>query len=630
MAQKKRRVPRQAPTETPVTVSTAECAEHESPRAASAASAASAVAFRSVELPASGCSQLLRHGTRPDAWLTRAERASGDQTNTWTSAALDHPNRCPLSETVREDDGLSRTDGSVSSAKAVTEDPGLPLDHPRDERPTSCSPRRTGPEVSAKAVGSVRHARRLQAQWPRREAEHRARLHAIAYAQHLTHSAHRCPAIAARLGLTPRTLRAWRQASASGELQARPRGRPLAACDVPTRNQVIRFLHRVTGPSIGVPALRALFPTVPRCLLEDLLRRYRRVWRRRYLQQGFRLTWHRPGTVWAMDFVQPPYPIDGVFPYLLAVRDLASHCQLAWRPVGGQTAADVLPVLRELFRDHGPPLVLKNDNGSAFVAQVTRAAMRQTPVAQLFSPPRQPQYNGSLERSNGVLQTYTHQQAVSEGHPFRWTCEDVEQARQLANTISRPWGHRGPSPGEAWQQRRPIGDHERAAFLSTWEEQRRRSADDLGIVLSDSLSTADDDRLNRLALSRTLQDLGYLTMRRVRRPPKKPTRLSREELPRRAETQQPSPSSPAPTAAENSTPPTPPVRQHGLVRGSKRKQLAPPSASDILPAAAKAAPTAAAPSEADTPAHRERTFTSWLRRPLTPLLVLLKAANISR
>ena len=176
------------------------------------------------------------------------------------------------------------------------------------------------------------------------------------------------------------------------------------------------------------------------------------VWRRRYAQHGFELTWHFAGTVWAMDFTQPLQPIDGVFPYLLAIRDLASHCQLAWRPVRGETAEDVLPVLQELFADVRPALgpqerqrfrLPRRDRCSELLCEAA--------VAQLFSPVRQPQYNGALERSNGVLKTYTHHHAISAGHPFRWTSEDVEHAQHLANTISRPWGARGPSPDEAWQ-----------------------------------------------------------------------------------------------------------------------------------------------------------------------------------
>ena len=74
----------------------------------------------------------------------------------------------------------------------------------------------------------------------------------------------------------------------------------LAACAA-VRNEVIRFLHHVSGPAVGMPALRALFPAVPPSVLEDLLKRYRRVWRRRYRRTGYRLQWHQPGRVWAMD-----------------------------------------------------------------------------------------------------------------------------------------------------------------------------------------------------------------------------------------------------------------------------------------------------------------------------------------
>ena len=66
-------------------------------------------------------------------------------------------------------------------------------------------------------------------------------------------------------------------------------------------------------------ALRAIFPSVPRSVLKDLKRRYRRVWRERYCQWGFRLSWQCAGTVWAMDFSQPSQPIDGVFGNLFAV-----------------------------------------------------------------------------------------------------------------------------------------------------------------------------------------------------------------------------------------------------------------------------------------------------------------------
>jgi hypothetical protein len=36
------------------------------------------------------------------------------------------------------------------------------------------------------------------------------------------------------------------------------------------------------------------------------------------------------------------------------------------------------------------------------------------------------------------------------------SCDDVEAARQRANELSRPNGHRGPVPSERWRERPPI------------------------------------------------------------------------------------------------------------------------------------------------------------------------------
>jgi len=250
---------------------------------------------------------------------------------------------------------------------------------------------------------------------------------------------------------------------------------------VATRNHVFCFLHKVSGPAVAVAALRRLFPKVRPCILADLSRRYRRVWRRRWCRKGYRLTWHVPGAMWAMDFSEPPHPIDGVHGYLFSVRDLASHYQLAWQPVENEQAKTVVALLLDLFHEHGPPLAIKNDQGSEFIAEATGEFLTEWEVAQLFSPVRTPQYNGALERSNGTLKTYTGLHAIREDHPFQWTSEDVEHARQLANTISRPWGHKGPTPEEAWKAREPIDTDRRRAFQQTLDQNRPQAAADLGL-----------------------------------------------------------------------------------------------------------------------------------------------------
>src|SRR5262249_59364483 len=83
---------------------------------------------------------------------------------------------------------------------------------------------------------------------------------------------------------------------------------------------------------------REAFPGVPRAELADLRDRYRRVLRDQKRGRLARLTWTRPGSVWAADFAWPPAAIEGRYPRLLSVRDLASGVQLAWQPAAGEPA----------------------------------------------------------------------------------------------------------------------------------------------------------------------------------------------------------------------------------------------------------------------------------------------------
>jgi hypothetical protein len=230
-------------------------------------------------------------------------------------------------------------------------------------------------------------------------------------------------------------------------------------------------LLSLLGPRTGVPVLQALCPALARREVQDLLRRFRRVWRRRHRRLLRGLHWQRPGSVWAIDFAEPPVPIDGCFTAVLAVRDLASSLQLLWLPVTAETAQVAIDALTLLFRAHGPPLVLKSDNGSAFIASDTHQFLERWQVWQLRSPPELPQYNGSCEAGIGSMKTRTHHQACQSGHAGAWTCDDLEAALLQANLTARPWGCQGPIPDEAWQQRQPIRPKVRRAFAETVRQQ---------------------------------------------------------------------------------------------------------------------------------------------------------------
>src|SRR5262249_47895237 len=109
---------------------------------------------------------------------------------------------------------------------------------------------------------------------------------------------------------------------------------------------------------------RACFPSMARAELADLVRRYPRVWRKRQCQPSHVLSWHVPGSVWAIDFSEAPLAIDGRDEYLLAVHSLASGQQLWGLPAGNADEVAAWPALGSLCAGLGPPLGAKSDNGS--------------------------------------------------------------------------------------------------------------------------------------------------------------------------------------------------------------------------------------------------------------------------
>jgi transposase InsO family protein len=152
--------------------------------------------------------------------------------------------------------------------------------------------------------------------------------------------------------------------------------------------------------------IQAAFPHLRRADLSEILRRYRRVIRRQRERHQSRLLWQRAGAVWAADFKERREPIEGRYAWILAVKELASRCQLAWLPVEDATAETVQALYTQLFAEHGPPLVLKSDNGGPFRDQGTKQLLAAHLVVPLYNPRRRRAYNGGVERANGQLAGY--------------------------------------------------------------------------------------------------------------------------------------------------------------------------------------------------------------------------------
>jgi hypothetical protein len=327
-----------------------------------------------------------------------------------------------------------------------------------------------------------------QRQQPRRQRERDLRQRAATLCDELKPAGVSCPQIARKIGVAARTLSHWRCCWRHDELDVRLRGRPPKQSGFRDRHEVLEVFHEV-GPHVGLPTLRAAFPAMPRGELIDLQATYREQYRATHRRSVETLHWTTPGRVWAMDHTQPPSPIDGCFPRVLAVRDLASGMQLAWLPVTDETAETTAAVLQLLFAWHGAPLVLKSDNGSPFISQLLYDLLAACEVVPLFSPPKTPQYNGSCEASIRAMKVRTYFLAARAGRFVHWTSDDLQAARRQANEFHRPWGHRGPTRSEVWTARPSITADERAAFAAAVARCQEQVRDSVAGALAHGNST---------------------------------------------------------------------------------------------------------------------------------------------
>lgn len=251
-----------------------------------------------------------------------------------------------------------------------------------------------------------------------------------------------------------------------------------------------------------------------RAELDDLMHRYRRLWRKRHRQSLHVLQWTRPGAVWAIDLAEAPAAIDGLSKSLLAVRDLASGHQLLWQPLNEASAAAVAEALAGLMVIHGPPLVLKSDNGSVFGAPVMETLLHNFGVLHLFSPPATPSYNGAIEAGIGSLKARSEAHAARHGRPGAWTFDDVVAARLEANATARPHGRCGPTPDEAWTTRASIQADDRLSFQRSVEVQRWIARNEPEVLPEEHWTAMTQRQIDRIAIRRACVELGVLTFSR--------------------------------------------------------------------------------------------------------------------
>jgi transposase InsO family protein len=351
-------------------------------------------------------------------------------------------------------------------------------------------------------------------QRPHREAERQARRGIAAIGRRLCDLGWLWSEVADRLRVRGRTLRRWCHDLLHAVLPLASLGRPRLRSSREERNDVLHLLDEF-GPGLGVPALCDCFPNMARAELEDLLARYRRVWRERHRVPLRVLAWPVPGRVWAIDFTESPWPIEGRFRHLLAVRDLASGMQLLGQPVEAATGDEAAQALAGLFATHGAPLVLKSDNGSHFTCEAVQDLLVAHQVACLFSPPHWPRYNGGIEAGIHALKDRVAARAARSGHDV-WTWDDVAGARWEANTFAGAPGESGACPADVWAVRTAIGEAERIAFTDAVSRHRSDEKCRLSSCGEPVCEVQSECVVARSAIRLALEECGYLQYRRRR------------------------------------------------------------------------------------------------------------------
>ena len=357
-------------------------------------------------------------------------------------------------------------------------------------------------------------------QLEKREMERSIRIAALAFLRWQTPCGLSCQAAARALGISPGTLAAWKQRWKSDRLHAQEIGRPEERPDAVIRNLIIGLFH-LYGPGVGLPTLQKEFPYVSRRELEDIQRRYRNLCRKNKSLLVYALRWEYAGAVWAMDYTESPLPVDGIYPYILAVRDLASGKVLWSQPVMEKTAQQTIDLLAALFAWYGPPLVIKCDNDGAFTAEDVGRLLEKNGVFYLLSPPRTPEYNGACEAGIGSIKLRAHLESARHDRPGQWTCDDIETARLMANETARPRGHLSPTPNEVWDARLPTAPAAfRADFNETYAKEFPKAWNELGFLpgleRDPECVPAQKAQADRIAISRTLVAHGILFFKRRR------------------------------------------------------------------------------------------------------------------
>jgi Integrase core domain len=190
-------------------------------------------------------------------------------------------------------------------------------------------------------------------------------------------------------------------------------------------------------PAWGLPRLRREIPGLPKNSTAAFLRRLKRVRGRRRRRIWCKLHWHMAGAVWAIDGTWFDQPVGVNGRRALVVVELHSRRTLCVDSVRGERARAVIACLQRLIAKHGAPLVLKADNGSAFIAKCLARLCRRHGITLMHSPVRRPQWNGTCEVSGRWAKRRAVAAANLRGSPDRLCQADLDCAVTCTGTLPR-------------------------------------------------------------------------------------------------------------------------------------------------------------------------------------------------
>ena len=284
------------------------------------------------------------------------------------------------------------------------------------------------------------------------------------------------------------------------------RGRPPSEVDSETVADLWKTM-KYFGPKTGEPTLRRNHPDYPVGALRREMKRFRDFWKLTHKRHVQRLTWTRPMTVWSMDFAVPPVAMEGGYTAFLVVRDLASRKELCNMPVYAQDTKSTEETIQFYLSLYGPPLVIKSDNGSAFISKDFRRALNKMGVLLLLSPPYCPSYNGSAENAVNEAKTHAAHHALESGCSETWTRDDLAWARERANlTVGADLLTRD----ERFDKGEPITELERKNFRLAFRAEKLKVKKTMEDDINRKLTRKEHNIADRRALKNALIKSGFL------------------------------------------------------------------------------------------------------------------------